>query len=171
MTLLQLLDKYSEEVLDQSQSNMKTSYIFTSQELETNANGVVIYSYCYDNRRGVWITKFECKGVPVAVQICAGREGDDAIILFVLDGEWFTNLADSNGTSIKVSKYGNVVYLGDLGVDITEDVIKEIGRYGTSYEEKRDHILKVLTIDILKDKHELSKDSTEPSNKQLNPNS
>ena len=154
MTLRELLSKYSEEVKEIKSSDVrafKPGHLWKKQVWEAYAEErQLVYASCYDNRRGIWINKFEKNGELVCVQITAGREGDDAIASIVLDREWLQDLAIENDTEMEEEhniKYSTALYVDNIGVDITEYVIEEVGGYGTDYDSDDYLIEEILKVE------------------------
>lgn len=147
MTTRDLLEKYPDRVDSMLVHEFKAEYLFASRSYTTLSNDAVsIFAYCHDNRRGIWINKFTHDGEVKCIQVNAGREGDDACATICLDITWLHDLADEYDTRVDISDYGSIMYPTSLDEDISDYVRKEIGTYGSSYEDKGNKIEEVLTV-------------------------
>lgn len=146
MNLEELINKYKVNYsfgCNHMENVLLTDGIFESMEWHTEVECETIYSYCYDGRRGLWVNVFREDGEVVCVQVCAGREGDDASITLAIDSDWLDRLAEENGTVVK--KWALLCKVGNLQVDISNIVKNAISGYGTSHESDIREIDKVLS--------------------------
>ena len=147
MTLNNLIEKYPNKVKS-SVTGFKPGDMIYSPEYEIITKYMIpIYSYKYDNRRGVWINKFVDKDLKI-VQICAGREGDDAIMTFVIDKKWFFDFLKLNNSELlqrdRCFNTDSLIYIDNLDTDISDVTINAIGSYGTRYGASEFKIKEIL---------------------------
>ena len=145
MTLQQLVDHYEDPFDDGNHNHLfgvlkvddlfkESTYVAHTPHCET------IYNYCYDGRRGVWINKYVEDNELQCVQVAAGREGDDAIVTFILSREWLANLADTYDSTVDIDdEYDVILFFSNedlVSKDISEILVDSISGYGTSCSEK-----------------------------------
>jgi hypothetical protein len=146
MTIKEFLEYYKQTTHDKDwfmTHNFKPQWITTSNEYHIELpNTVNIYSYNYDGRRGIWINKFLTDNNKIGmIQICAGREGDDTQFTIVLEEEWFYQKLEEldirllKDTDADWEYRSRIIYLNIGDKMPNEEIIKEIGTYGTHYDE------------------------------------
>jgi len=137
VTYPQLLSTYSQPIDCDFSDILKVEYFFTSDyegyQLPTPSSEC-IYSFMADHRRGLWVHRITHNSHLVAIQFTAGREGDDAGIMLVIDQPQFNLFMDAHDLVPATDEYSCQFVNVTESTDLDKLLRDSISSYGTNWE-------------------------------------